>query len=196
MVSFLLALIASVIESDATLAGRIAAGDEDALRRLFDWLGGRVRAIGLRVLARAAEADDVVQDCFLEVWRRAGEFDAARGSLAVWVSTIAHRRAIDRLRRRGTRPVGEPLEAEVLGTAEGDPRASAAEAQVRERIERALAALGAEQRAAIELMYYGGLSQSETAAQLGVALGTLKSRVRAGMSRLAGLLDELMVGES
>ena len=194
--SFLLALIASVIGSDATLAGRIAAGDEDALRRLFDRLGGRVRAIGLRVLGRAADADDVVQDCFLEVWRRAGEFDAGRGSLAVWVSTIAHRRAIDRLRRRGTRPVGESLDPDAAGAAEGDPRESAAETQVRERVERALASLGAEQRAAIELMYYGGLSQSETAAQLGVALGTLKSRVRAGMSRLAGLLDELTVGDA
>jgi len=189
-VSFLLALIASVIESDATLAERIASGDEAALRRLFDRLGGRVRAIGLRVLSRAAEADDVVQDTFLEVWREAGTFDPQRGSLVTWVTMIAHRRAVDRLRSRGTRPLGDSVEAAATIAAAGDPSESAVEAQDRERVLRALATLGAEQRAALELMYYGGLSQRETAAELGVALGTLKSRVRAGMARLAALLDD------
>lgn len=193
--AYLLALIASVIESDATLAARIAAGDEAALRRLFDRLSGRVRAIGLRVLGRGVEADDVLQDCFVEVWQRAGEFDPARGSIATWVTTIAHRRAVDRLRRRGTRPLGDASAADVDAIGDADPRADASEIQRRERVVRALAALQPEQRTAIELMYYGGLSQSESATQLGVALGTLKSRVRAGMNRLADLLDELEVGE-
>ena len=195
-VSYLLALIASVIESDATLAARIASGDQAALRRLFDRLGGRVRAIGLRVLGVPAEADDVVQDCFVEVWQRATEFDEERGSLATWVSTIAHRRAVDRLRRRGTRPLGEPTADGDQVAADGDPQASAADAQRRERVARALASLTPDQRAAIELMYYGGLSQSEIATRLGVAHGTLKSRVRVGMSQLAGMLEELAQGPS
>ncbi len=190
-VSYLLALLASVIESDATLAGRIAAGDPAALRRLFDRLGGRVRAIAMRVLGRAVEADDVLQDCFVEVWQRAAEFDPERGSLATWVSTIAHRRAIDRLRRRATRPLGEEAPPVDAPPGAGDPQATVAEAQRRARVTQALAALTPEQRAAIELMYYGGLSQSESATQLGVALGTLKSRVRTGMAQLAGLLEEL-----
>jgi RNA polymerase sigma-70 factor (ECF subfamily) len=187
-VSFLLALIASVIESDATLAARIAAQDPAALRRLFDRTSGRVRAIALRVLGSAGDADDVVQDTFLEVWRSAAAFDGERGSLMTWIATIAHRRAVDRLRRRATRPLGPLGDAPSLATA--DPRETAVDREARTRVVQALAALGDEQRTALELMYYRGLSQRETADQLGVALGTLKSRVRAAMSRLAALLDE------
>lgn len=194
-VSFLMALIASVVESDAALAARIASGDEKALRRAFDRLGGRVRAIGLRVLGRAAEADDVVQDTFLEVWRRAVEFDPERGSFAVWVTVMAHHRAIDRLRRRGTRPVGDALDTSAPMVASSDPHASAVEAQVRDRIGQALDSLGEDVRVPIEMMYYRGLSQREVADELGVALGTLKSRVRAGMMRLSRLLGGLAEGE-
>jgi RNA polymerase sigma-70 factor (ECF subfamily) len=186
-VSFLLAVIASVFESDGTLALRIAARDPAALRRLFDRTSGRVRALALRILRSAGEADDVVQDTFLEVWRAIGSYDDARGSLATWVTTIAHRRAVDRLRRRATRPLGDAAPADGVSDAP-DPRETAADREERARVVRALSALGAEQRAAIELMYYGGLSQSEAAEQLGVALGTFKSRVRAGMGQLATLL--------
>jgi RNA polymerase sigma-70 factor (ECF subfamily) len=188
-VSFLLALIASVFESDATLALRIAARDPAALRRLFDRTSGRVRAIALKLLAQPGEADDVVQDTFLEVWRSIGGYDETRGSLATWVSTIAHRRAVDRLRRRAARPVADGTRDDRASDAP-DPRETAVDAQDRTRVLRALSELGEEQRTAIELMYYRGLSQSEAAEQLGVALGTFKSRVRAGMSRLATLLEQ------
>ncbi len=187
--SFLLAVIASAFESDATLAARIAGGDPSALRRLYDRLAGRVRAVALRVLGRAVEADDVVQDTFVDVWGAAATYDPARGSLATWVTTIAQRRALDRLRRRGTRPLGDATLDELPVTGAG-PHESVAEQQARARVVRALEQLTAEQRAAIELMYFRGLSQSETATELGVALGTLKSRVRAAMERLGDLLDE------
>jgi RNA polymerase sigma-70 factor (ECF subfamily) len=187
-VSFLLAVIASVFESDATLALRIAARDPAALKRLFDRTSGRVRALALKILRQAGEADDVVQDTFLEVWRSVATYDESRGSLVTWVTTIAHRRAVDRLRRRATRPLGD-VQPEERASDAPDPRESVAEREDRQRVMAALSALGAEQRAAIELMYYGGLSQSEAAERLGVALGTLKSRVRAGMSQLATLLE-------
>lgn len=205
---FILAWLASLVEPEPELAQRIAAGDAAALRRLYDRLAGRVRALGLRVLGNPSDADDVVQDTFVEVWNCAAQFDPERGALSTWVTTIAHRRAVDRLRRRGTRPIASPDSPEAPGWMEehlaAQPGAQTAEIvspedvagqrQARERVVRALAALPKEQRQAIELMYFGGLSQSEAAAQLGQALGTFKSRVRAGMLQLEGLLSELSEG--
>jgi RNA polymerase sigma-70 factor (ECF subfamily) len=189
--SFVLALVAGIFEDDATLASRLARGDEDALRRLYDRLAGRVRAIALRLLARPSEADDVVQDTFVEVWRSADRYDPARGSLATWVSTIAHRRAVDRLRRPATRPLGEDADRALAGVA-ASPQESVADREERAHVTRALLALPPEQREPIEMMYYRGLSQSEAAELLGVALGTLKSRVRTGMARLSQMLEDPM----
>jgi RNA polymerase sigma-70 factor (ECF subfamily) len=187
--SFVLAVVAGVWEGDAALAARLVEGDEDALRRLYDRLAGRVRAIALRLLARPSEADDVVQETFVEVWRSADRYDPARGSLATWVSIIAHRRAVDRLRRPATRPLGEEISGS-LATASSSPHENVADGQERARVTRALTALPPEQREPIELMYYRGLSQSEAAELLGVALGTLKGRVRAGMARLGQMLGD------
>lgn len=192
-VSVLLAWIASLFELDATLATRIAAGDEAALRRLYDRLAPRIRAVALRVLGSGAEADDAVQETFVEVWNRASTFDPERGSLVAWVTTIGHRRAVDQLRRRATRrePGDAGDAAARTPSTSTSPHESAAQRQARERIQRALEALPRDQREAIELMYWQGLSQREAAAQLDQPLGTLKSRVRAGMARLGALLDEL-----
>jgi RNA polymerase sigma-70 factor (ECF subfamily) len=187
--SFVLAVVAGLWEDDAALVARLVAGDEDALRRLYDRLARRVRGIALRLLARPAEADDVVQETFVEVWRSADRYDPARGSLATWVSTIAHRRAVDRLRRPATRPLGEEIGSALVASS-SSPQDNVAEGEVRARVTRALSALPPEQREPIELMYYRGLSQSESAELLGVALGTLKSRVRAGMARLGQMLED------
>jgi RNA polymerase sigma-70 factor (ECF subfamily) len=187
--SFVLAVVAGLWEDDAALVARLVDGDEDALRRLYDRLARRVRGIALRLLARPAEADDVVQETFVEVWRSADRYDPARGSLATWVSTIAHRRAVDRLRRPATRPLGEEIGG-ALAASSSSPQENVAEGEVRARVSRALSALPPEQREPIELMYYRGLSQSESAELLGVALGTLKSRVRAGMARLGKMLED------
>lgn len=195
LVALVLALIASVVESDATLAVRIVARDQAALRRLFDRASGRVRAIALALLGHHGEADDVVQDTFLEVWRSIGSYDERRGSLDTWVSAIAHRRAVDRLRRRATRPLGDAIVADRASDAP-DPQESVAGSEERKRVAAALSALGEDQRTAIELMYYRGLSQREAAEQLGVALGTFKSRVRAAMARLATLLEQPGAGTS
>lgn len=184
----LLAWPARFLDTDPTLAAGMAAGDEHALRKLYDQLGGRVRALALRVLGNAAEADDVLQETFVHVWQRAEQFDPGRGSMSAWVSTIAHHRAVDRLRRRGTRPMAE-LSASEVEVVRGADLEEVEQRQARGRIQQALAELPPEQREAIELMYFAGLSQREVSDRLGVALGTVKSRVRAGMQRLSGLLE-------
>ena len=190
-VSFLLALIARLFEVDPAIIGEIAAGDTAALRRLYDRLAPRVRAVAARALGNASDADDVVQETFVEVWHRAHTFDPTRGSVVSWVTMLGHRRAIDRLRRRGTRPTASPGGTPDDATTTDSPHETAEQRQARARIAAALAELPAEQRQAIELMYFEGMSQSEAAEHLGAALGTFKSRVRAAMGRLGTLLDEL-----
>lgn len=189
--SFVLAWIASLFEVDPSLMVQIAAGDHAALRRLYERLGPRVRAVATKVLGNPSDADDVVQETFVEIWNRAHAFDPDRGSLVTWVTMLAHRRAIDRLRRRGTRPTAAPPSAAAEVSSGDSPQESAEQRQARARIARALDELPAEQRQAIELMYFQGMSQSEAADHLGAALGTFKSRVRAAMARLGALLDEL-----
>jgi len=190
-VSFLLAWIARLLEIEPTVMSQIAAGETAALRRLYDQLGPRVRAVATRTLGSASDADDVVQETFVEVWHRAHTFDPTRGSIVSWVTMLGHRRAIDRLRRRGTRPTAAATVVTPDATSADSPHETAAQRQARARIAAALAELPAEQRQAIELMYFEGMSQSEAAEHLGAALGTFKSRVRAAMGRLGSLLDEL-----
>jgi RNA polymerase sigma-70 factor (ECF subfamily) len=190
-VSFLLAWIARLLEIEPTVMSQIAAGETAALRRLYEQLGPRVRAVATRTLGSASDADDVVQETFVEVWHRAHTFDPTRGSIVSWVTMLGHRRAIDRLRRRGTRPTAATTAVTSEVASADSPHETAAQRQARARIAAALAELPAEQRQAIELMYFEGMSQSEAAEHLGAALGTFKSRVRAAMGRLGALLDEL-----
>jgi len=174
---------------DRSVVERIARGDPGALRELYDHFGGRALAIALRVLGTRSEAEEVVQEVFIQVWHRAREYDPERGGALSWILTIARSRAIDRLRSRGAHqratsslepdPPSMPLPSEL-----------AEERQRRERIDAALRALPQEQRRAIELAYFEGLSQSEIASLTGDPLGTVKTRVRLGMSKLATLLDE------
>jgi RNA polymerase sigma-70 factor, ECF subfamily len=175
---------------DLALVLRTARGDRQALRGLYERHASRAMALALRVLQRASEAEDVVQETFFEVWRRAPEFDPARGSPLAWIFTICRTRAIDHLRSRlaGARVLTQQ-EADPLVT--GSPAESAEQRQARERIEAALMQLPAEQRRVLELAYFEGLSQSEIAGRTGEPLGTVKTRVRLGMEKLAGLLSEL-----
>jgi RNA polymerase sigma-70 factor (ECF subfamily) len=175
---------------DVALVSRTARGDRQALRGLYERHAARAMALALRVLQRASEAEDVVQETFFEVWRRAPEFDPARGSPLAWIFTICRTRAIDHLRSRlaGARVLGQ-READPLVS--GSPAESAEQRQTRERIDAALTQLPAEQRRVLELAYFEGLSQSEIASRTGEPLGTVKTRVRLGMEKLAGLLSEL-----
>jgi len=181
---------------ETALVERVAQGDGVALRALYDRCAARAMAVARRILGDPQEAEEVVQETFVQVWRQADRFDAQRGSPAAWVSTIARSRAIDRLR---SREAGERVQVAVRAE-DGDPRSAPAAGDVaesrelRQRVGAALHSLPAEQRRTLELAYFEGLSQSQIAARLGDPLGTVKTRVRLGLSRLAALLGDTGVG--
>lgn len=168
---------------------RIAAGDQAALKTLYEWIAGRAMAVALRLLRDRSEAEDVVQDAFIEVWRRASQYEATRGGADAFVLTIVRSRAIDRLRARGSssRVAAEAGREGVLESS--PPPHEAADARFdRERVLGALAALPPEQRRVVELAYYEGMSQSEIAVLLHEPLGTVKTRTRLAMMKLAEML--------
>jgi RNA polymerase sigma-70 factor (ECF subfamily) len=135
-------------------------------------------------------AEDAVQDGFLAVWRTAAAFRPERAKASTWVLTLVHRRAVDLVRREERRRT-EPLADEALGAEPSEPTEEAAWLRFeRERVQAALKQLPDNQREALELAYYGGFSQSELAERLGVPLGTIKSRMFAGLARLRELLDD------
>jgi RNA polymerase sigma-70 factor (ECF subfamily) len=194
MLGFLLAVAGTKLarEDDAQLIARVADRDAAALRKLYDRFAGRALAVAMRILGAPAEAEEVVQDAFVEVWRRAGQYDASRGGAATWITAIARNRAIDRLRTRGAQAraaEGAEKEAQAAGTtAASTPLEDVEQVQARARIQDALKSLPPEQRLVIELAYFEGLSQSEIAAKTGDPLGTVKGRVRSAMEKLAALL--------
>ncbi len=182
-------------EDDAALVARVAAGDQDALGLLYDRFGQAVYSLCLRIVHEGATAEELTQEVFVRLWRSAASFDAAKGRLSTWLLRIAHNLSLNEVRRRQSRPVTAPdLDWEAAAAALADPSVDADPAGsvwLRERataVRGALAQLPAPQRKAIELAYFGGLSQPEVAAALGDPLGTVKSRIRAGMQRLRELL--------
>jgi RNA polymerase sigma factor (sigma-70 family) len=178
--------------SDEALVALVARGDESALAELYDRMGRVAYGLAFRVLRDERLAEDAVQEAFLAVWRTAAAFRAERAKASTWILTLVHRRAVDLVRREERRRT-EPLPDDVAPRA-GDDLDTTDEAAwlrfERERVQAALAALPDMQREAIELAYYGGYSQSELAERLGVPLGTIKSRMFAGLARLRELLDE------
>jgi RNA polymerase sigma-70 factor, ECF subfamily len=172
--------------SDGGLLTRIVARDPEALAALYDRHRGVVMAFALRVLRDRAEAEEAVVDVFHQVWRQAETFDAARGTVAAWITTLCRSRAIDRLRRRQRRETVEAADDRLTAIPSAEPRPDerAENSLRRRRIVKALSGLSAGQREAIELAYYGGLSHSEIATRLGEPLGTVKTRIRQGMMAL------------
>jgi RNA polymerase sigma-70 factor, ECF subfamily len=178
--------------SDEALVALVARGDEQALAALYDRVGRVAYGIAYRILRDDRLAEDAVQEGFLAVWRSAATFRADRGKASTWIVTLVHRKAVDIVRREQRRRA-EPLE---VGPAQdvADPSGSAEDEAwlvfERDRVQSALRALPDAQRETLELAYYGGYSQSELAAKLGVPLGTIKSRMFAGLARLREVLDE------
>jgi RNA polymerase sigma-70 factor (ECF subfamily) len=177
--------------SQEDLLARVAGGDKAAFADLYDALAPRVLGLVIRVLRDRAQAEEVAQEVFLEVWQTAPRYDAGRGSAMTWVLTMAHRRAIDRIRAsqasrdrdtregiRDYRPAFDSVAESVETTLE------------HARVTKALARLTEFQRQAVTLAYYGGYSHSEVAALLNIPIGTVKTRLRDGMIRLR---DELGV---
>lgn len=181
---------------DAELIARIRGGDRSAFLAFYDQHVSLMLSIAMRIVGDRREAEDVLQDVFAQVWSRSSRYDPELGSLAAWTVTLTRNKAIDRLRAssRRRRLVEEiALAAEVF---EPEPAPAANEQFLgRERAERvrgALAGLSSDQRQAIELAFFGGLSQTEIAARLNEPLGTVKARIRRGMLRLREQLEEVL----
>jgi len=177
-----------VPRTDEELLAAIARGDEGALAELYDRLGRIAYGLALRILRDPALAQDAVQDAFLGVWRTAAAFDPRRGKAQTWLLTLVHRRAVDVVRREDRRRTEQLDDAPVAASESTDEEASIREQ--RRSVQAALARLPPDQREALELSYYGGLTQSELSERLGIPLGTVKSRVFAGLARLRDLLGE------
>ena len=175
----------TLVPTDEQLMARIAALDASAIEALYDRYGSMAFGLATRITGDAALAEDVVQDAFLGVWRSADRYMDSRSSAKTWVLSIVHHRAIDAVRRR--RPTAELPDPEAPS-----PRALVVDdawQEVLGRLDRAaiataMATLSAVQREAIELAYFGGLTQAEIAEHTGTPLGTVKSRVRLGLLSL------------
>lgn len=175
---------------DRACMDRLRTGDAAALEELYDRHTPLLYSLVLRIVRRAADAEDVIQETWVQAWRNAGSFDAARGSVAGWLVTIARSRAIDRFRSLASRLNAETKTEPVAAPASPEPGAVAEAGQLRTRVGAALGALPEHQRQTLELAYFAGLSQSEIAARLGAPLGTVKSWSRQGLLRLRELVPE------
>lgn len=178
--------------SDEALVALAARSDDAALAELYDRFGRIAYGLALRVVRDAALAEDAVQEAFLAIWRSAPRFAAERAKASTWILTLVHRRAVDLVRREERRRA-EPLD-EQAESAQATPGSLGADDEVwlrleRERVRGALETLPDQQREAIELAYFGGFTQSELAERLGLPLGTIKSRMFAGLSRLREALE-------
>ena len=179
--------------TDEALVVLVARGDETALAELYDRVGRVAYGLAFRVLRDDRLAEDAVQEGFLAVWRTAASYVPERAKAGTWVLTLVHRRAVDLVRREQRRRT-EPLDDATLDAATSSSAEEAAWLGLeRSRVQRALSLLPDAQREAIELAYYGGFTQSELAERLGQPLGTIKSRMFAGLAQLRELLDD---GES
>lgn len=180
---------ANPVDHVAELLQSVAAGDQQAFARLYDMLSSRVFGLILRVLVDRSQSEEVLQEVFLEIWQSAAKFAPNRGQGRSWVLTIAHRRAVDRVR---SAQASADRDARVglrdLETPRDDVAESVEMRMEARRVAEAVAALPEAQREAITLAYYGGYSQSEIAALVGSPLGTIKTRMRDGLSRMRTLM--------
>jgi RNA polymerase sigma-70 factor (ECF subfamily) len=182
--------------SDRALVERLSNGDEHALGELYDRHAGLVLALARAIVGTEAEAEDVAEEVFIQLWTGAERFDPERGAVRSWLAAMARSRALDHVRARErrssahARAAARDPEGVAVDLSEPEPTDRPAErAEMRGALDRALAALNDDQRRAIELAYFSGLSQSEIAGRLGEPLGTIKTRIRDGMSRLRDALE-------
>lgn len=175
-----------VEERDTVL--RLATGGTRALEELYDLYVRPVYSLAVRIVRNHADAEDVVQDVFVQAWRQASRFDPARGSIASWLLTMARSRAIDRLRRDRALTTRIREAAIEPGAGRGgiadSPEIEVLVGEETRRVRRALERLPVDQRAALELAYFEGLTHSEIASRLQQPLGTVKTRIRSGLLRL------------
>jgi RNA polymerase sigma-70 factor (ECF subfamily) len=171
---------AQAATADLALLSGIRSGKESAMAQLYDRYSPIVYSVALRVLGDAGAAEDVLQDVFIQLWKNPGLFDSSRGNLGAWLSVIARNRAIDALRKR--RPESEI--ADVIVSVQPDLAGDAERSRAMEKVRGALGAMPSAQRIALELAYFEGLTHTEIAAKTGEPLGTVKTRIRAGLLQL------------
>lgn len=173
----------------ADLLPRIASGDRLAMRRLYDATSAKLFGVCLRILSDRDESEDVLQEVYLTIWRRADRFDAGRASVMAWISTIARNRAIDRLRARGPLAYADPVED--LEIEDEAPRAEALleAAQDGAALGRCLSELDDRTQAVIRTAFFEGITYEALARRLHAPLGTVKSWIRRGLLKLKGCLE-------
>jgi RNA polymerase sigma-70 factor (ECF subfamily) len=181
--------------SDAELLAAIAGRDKTAFAALFDRYAGRIKGFMMRSGASAQDADEIVQDVMVSIWRRAASFDPSRAGAATWIFAIARNRRID-LIRRARRPVPDPEDPLFQPDPEPDGLDTLAQAEQEARVRAGLATLAPEQRAVLVAAFYDGLSQSEIALAQNLPLGTVKSRFRLAFRHLRGVLGEDLAPET
>ena len=173
----------------AGLLRRSARGDQQAFAELYDAVAARVHGLVLRVVRDPAQADEVTQEVFLEIWRTASRFDPDRGSPIAWLLTIAHRKGVDRVRSAEAATRRDTSYHDRTRSVDHDVTAEAATAALEaRRVRQAMTTLTEVQREALELAYFGGYTHTEVASMLDLPLGTAKTRIRDGLIRLRDAL--------
>jgi RNA polymerase sigma-70 factor (ECF subfamily) len=180
---------------ERTTRDRLVAGEEGALAEIYDQYASFVYGLALRVIGDARAAEDVAQDVFVSVWERPEAFDPERGSLRTWLGTLAHRRAVDHVRREEARRRRAIKDAARPATTP-DVEEMAVALVTAERVRAALDTLPDAQRRAIQLAYFGGKTYRQVAEVLGIPEGTAKSRLRLGLRRIAESLPAENVATS
>lgn len=180
---------------DPSLLARVVKGDQQAFSQLYDHSSTLLFTLALRILGNREEAAELLQDVYWEVWRKVSRYDVGRGTPVAWLITLTKSRAIDRLRARASRGYQATNSLEAGTAAEvADPGPSPFETQADQElcaaVEAAVAGLPQAQQQAIELAYYEGLSHAEIASRLNQPLGTVKTRIKLGMSRLRDSLQQ------
>ena len=174
--------------SDLLSMGRLQAGDQAAFGELYDRHSPVMYGVALRILQNRTDAEDVLQEAWVQAWNQRTSFDPARGNVAAWLVTIARTRALDRRRRQASRSRAEAGLPDDHGRAAIGPEQSAVHSKLSQRLRDALATLEPKQRQVLEIAYFEGLSQSEIAARLGAPLGSVKFWARQGLLQLRELV--------
>jgi RNA polymerase sigma-70 factor (ECF subfamily) len=187
-------IVQAVGESDEQVIGRIARGDRAAVRVLYERYARLVYGLAVQVVGDGPSAEEVAQDVFVRVWEKAGTYAAEKAKVSTWLMRITRNRAIDTVRRRG--PAGvRPSKAwddfaSLADPAATDPAQLSAQTQCDEELRAAVSALPDEQRRALDLAFFQGLTHTAIAGALGEPLGTVKTRIRDAMRKLRGAIDQ------
>jgi RNA polymerase sigma-70 factor (ECF subfamily) len=190
--------MSSISEADRALIARIEGRDADALAELYDRYSSRLMGLAQRILGDTGEAEEVLQELFLWVWRSAASFDAARGSVIAWLLVATRSRSIDRVRSRRPAARAGLRSVETVPDAAGpqDVEADSAGKQWERLCRSAISELPDDQRRALELAYFEGLTHQEISEKTGTPLGTVKTRVRLGLMKLRDRIRPYLGRES